>query len=323
MRTSAQMSNPKIESPRTDENGSGFTLIEVLLAVVITGLLLAGIYNLFGSQEKSQVLVDQMAELNQNLRVAAAMIARDMRMAGYHVEQGFSTTALAGDIRAITVTEGGDNPDTVTLLYADATVSTTILTDMGNESEGLQVASIIGFKKWDLVVITDGVNTSLFCLTEVNSNDGILIHNSDDERCSPYNDPDGHENFPQYAAGARVFKARLRTYSIDRTDPSRPRLMLQEAPEVAQPLVDYVEDLQLERARREDGTPVECIDPDTLACSNNETDGAMQVLINNCTAYVLTITGRTRKPLPGIGGIRRKSITETVRVRNISCPTSN
>jgi len=74
----------------------GFTLIEVLLALLLTMILLAGIYNLFGSQEKSQALVDQVSEMNQNLRVAAATITRDMRMAGYHLEDARATSGTGG-----------------------------------------------------------------------------------------------------------------------------------------------------------------------------------------------------------------------------------
>lgn len=305
----------KLGSRRSNAKGKrhrgGFTLVEVLLALVLTAILLAGIYNLFGSQEKSQVLVDQMAEMNQNLRVAATMITRDMRMAGYHLENGQATSGTGGGepVNAIEILDGASGaPDAVILMYADSNLQTTITSPMPAPSSELNVSGVCAsgvsyseeeclsggqrrcFCENDLVLITDGANSSIFCVTAVQEVSLKLQHNpGGGNPCGEYNDPGGHGAFPGYGSGSRLMRLTRKLYEVDRTDANRPVLRMTEGVGLngAQPMVDYIEDLQL--------------DPVTP----------------NQRSYTITLTARTRKPLPGIGGIRRKSITETVRVRNI------
>jgi len=310
----------------------GFTLIEVLLALLLTMILLAGIYNLFGSQEKSQVLVDQVSEMNQNLRVAAATITRDMRMAGYHLEDARATSGTGGGlpINAIHIIDGGTNsPDTIEIMYGDTTVQTTIRDPMPSPSAELNVQAVCApgassqatecgpggrrlcFCENDLIVITDGLNSSIFCVTQVQEAALKIQHNPGGGPCGAYNDPGGHGAFPGYGSGSMLMRLERKVYSINRTDPNHPVLTVSEGVGLAgaQPLVDYIEDLQVE------ADPSDCMDPVTSRCP--DTTGTVR---DSCQAYTLTITARTRKPLAGIGGIRRRTITEKVKIRNINCP---
>lgn len=311
----------------------GFTLVEVLLALLLTVILLLGIYNLFGAQEKSQVLVDQLSEMNQNLRVAAATIIRDMRMAGYHLEDGVATSGTGGGqhVNAISIIdEESGGPDTIEILYGDTSVQTTIRDPMPSPSAELNVQAVCQpgasdpstecgpngrrrcFCENDLILITDGRNSSIFCVTEVQEMALKLQHNPGGGPCGAYNDPGGHGSFPGYGSGATLMKLKRKRYFIDTTDQYHPILRVEEGSGLAgaQPLVDYIEDLQVE------ADPADCRDPLTGTCpdfTNTVKDG--------CQAYTLSITARTRKPLPGIGGIRRRTIAEKVKIRNIDCST--
>ena len=79
---------------------SGFTLLEILVALVLTGLVSAAIYNVYISQNKSYAVQDRVAEMQQNMRAAMYMMKREIRMAGYDPSGlgnvGF-VTALADD----------------------------------------------------------------------------------------------------------------------------------------------------------------------------------------------------------------------------------
>ncbi len=294
IRGSLKRARAELPMEMTFKAGHGFTLLEVLLALLLTAVLLAGIYNLFGSQEKSQLVVDQVAEMNQNLRTAANWVTRDLRMAGYHLEGATSTSGL-GTLNAVTVVDGDPDddtvPDTLTIIYADADVQTTITSPMPSASAELNVSSTDGFDDCDLVLITDGANTSMFCVTQVQDAALKLQHNpaggTCGSPCGSYNDPGGHGTFPGYGTGSRLFKVVRRQYSVDSSDPDHPILMMQEGLGAAVPLVDYIENLQI--------TP-------TTA---------------NSRVYTISFTARTRKPLTATGGIRRRTLTQQVRVRNI------
>ncbi len=60
----------------------GFTLIELLVAMAIAAIVMAGIYKVYYSQQKSYLLQDQMAAMQQNLRTAMFFMTREIRMAG-------------------------------------------------------------------------------------------------------------------------------------------------------------------------------------------------------------------------------------------------
>jgi len=64
------------------KNNKGFTLIEVLVALVIDFIVLAGIYAAFYSQQKSHVKEQQVVDAQQNVRGAAEFMTREIRLAG-------------------------------------------------------------------------------------------------------------------------------------------------------------------------------------------------------------------------------------------------
>ena len=77
-------------------NQKGFTLIELLVAITVAGIVMAGIYSAYYSQQKSFVVQDEVAEMQQNLRAAMFFMAREIRMAGCNPTGG----AVAGFVTA-------------------------------------------------------------------------------------------------------------------------------------------------------------------------------------------------------------------------------
>lgn len=67
----------------------GFTLTELLVAMVIFSVVMSSIYSAYMSQQKAYQVTDNVAELQQNLRSAMWSLERDIRMAGYN-SQGTS-----------------------------------------------------------------------------------------------------------------------------------------------------------------------------------------------------------------------------------------
>jgi len=62
---------------------NGLTLIELLIALVLSSILIAALYRLFISQQKTYTVQDQVADMQQNIRVAIDQMTREIRMAVY------------------------------------------------------------------------------------------------------------------------------------------------------------------------------------------------------------------------------------------------
>jgi prepilin-type N-terminal cleavage/methylation domain-containing protein len=93
---------------------NGLTLIELLLALALSGILTAVLYRAFISQYKTYTVQDQVAELQQNIRTAMGQMTREIRMAGY----GGDILSIFGNVNGFTnVITPASNA--VTILLAD------------------------------------------------------------------------------------------------------------------------------------------------------------------------------------------------------------
>jgi prepilin-type N-terminal cleavage/methylation domain-containing protein len=61
----------------------GYSLVELLVAMAITLVVMAGVYKVYVTQQDSYLLQEQVAEMQQNVRTAKYIITREIRMAGY------------------------------------------------------------------------------------------------------------------------------------------------------------------------------------------------------------------------------------------------
>ncbi|MFZ0612384.1 MAG: prepilin-type N-terminal cleavage/methylation domain-containing protein [Desulfobacterales bacterium] len=61
----------------------GFTLIELMIAMAISGLVLAAVYTAFNFQQQTHTGQQLRIEIQQNVRAALTLMQRDIRMAGY------------------------------------------------------------------------------------------------------------------------------------------------------------------------------------------------------------------------------------------------
>jgi prepilin-type N-terminal cleavage/methylation domain-containing protein len=104
----------------------GVTLIELLVALTILGIVIGAVYRLFIAQTKAYTVQDQVAEVQQNVRGAMEILLRDLRMTGFDddstpgvtIPTPISPPAQEGDItvsyehlaQAVTVRYWSDAP---------------------------------------------------------------------------------------------------------------------------------------------------------------------------------------------------------------------
>jgi type IV pilus assembly protein PilW len=106
---------------KTRLNIRGITLIELLIALVIGGIIVAAIYRVFVAQSKAYVVQDQAVEVQQSVRSAMEILLRDLRMAGFNGDN----TPLATSITP------GSNNIIIYYTYNGAARQVTYLIDNG------------------------------------------------------------------------------------------------------------------------------------------------------------------------------------------------
>ena len=98
-------------------SNSGFTIVELMVATALSGIVMTGIYSSYYSQQKSYVAQGQVSSMHQNLRAAKYHMEREIRMAGCDPNGGVGIgiqTANTDSIRVtmdITDNSGTGDPD--------------------------------------------------------------------------------------------------------------------------------------------------------------------------------------------------------------------
>jgi type IV pilus assembly protein PilW len=163
-------------------NRKGVTLIELLVALVICGFVIAGIYRVFVAQTRAYTVQDQVVEVQQGIRTAMEILLRDVRMAGYDSDSLTSKISITDPIlpadHSVIVNYEYDDTHryevTYSLINGNLTRQLTIHPDVGPEtSEGektiLENVDVLNFEygvdtngdgaveKW---VATGGIGTA-------------------------------------------------------------------------------------------------------------------------------------------------------------------
>jgi len=96
----------------------GFSLTELLVAMVVGLLLLAGLVTLMVNSKKNYTQQDYNARLQENARFAMEFLSYDIRMAGYF---GCSNEIINDStVTPISATDSGDGtPDSLTITYGE------------------------------------------------------------------------------------------------------------------------------------------------------------------------------------------------------------
>jgi type IV pilus assembly protein PilW len=239
----------------------GFSLVEVMAALVILGIAMTAAYATFQFQHSSFTAQNHVAEAQQNLRAALEVMSRDIRLAGYgipapvNLPPGLLPTGdnTIRNIRPLNRTAGADE---IYILYRydmDASLPpTTTSSGMANYTDVLNVASVSGFGRGDLILITDEGTADMFEVTQTPV--APTLDHDIGGSVNQYNSLAAHNPMGAYAVGDAVSKARFVRYFIDNvTNPEHPTLMLDRMTGAVQPLADDIEDMQFQYGLDTDG----------------------------------------------------------------------
>jgi prepilin-type N-terminal cleavage/methylation domain-containing protein len=147
----------------------GFTLIELMVALIISSLLVGMILAIFSRMSMAYRGQQQIAGVQQVLSAARASIEYDAKQAGLGMSQGFT---IAGDSKlhqAVKVEDSSTGPDKVYFYYGDPSVQAAITSTAQWTTLGiLDVDSITGFAPDDLVLLSTPDLTAMTGLNPAN-----------------------------------------------------------------------------------------------------------------------------------------------------------
>ena len=137
---------------RSKSKHSGFTLVELLIGIVVSLIILAGIYSVFQSQQVAFSNQEQINEMSQNIRAVLDLMAREVRLAGYKT----STAVFNGIATA--------QPDTVRLL-ADINQDGSILGDTEDVTYSYDVSTLRICRNGASLPIAENITSLTFAYT--------------------------------------------------------------------------------------------------------------------------------------------------------------
>lgn len=223
----------------------GFSLVELMTALLIGLILMAGLSTMFVTTKRNYTAQDSMARLQENGRIAMQILTREIRAAGYY--------GCANDVDSVTNTlngaasgygpyshavpiQGGDNgsglypgpvalpagvvTDSISLRYADNEDSFEINAQMPQTSAALNITtgSATGVNVGDILFISDCTSAAIFQITgpgsagDSLSSAGTVVHNTGAFTPGPGN---ASKNLgKQFDIDAKVMKYVQATYYI-------------------------------------------------------------------------------------------------------------
>lgn len=134
----------EIKNYRPALQSGGFTLVELMIALAVGGIVMAAVMTSFLSQQRSYIAQDDTVEMQQNVRVAMDLLTRDIRTIGYDpVNLGAGITTAGINNLVFTRDDGTGKLETIRYTLVDAFVvegrNDGVVDDLGrDEGGGLQ-----------------------------------------------------------------------------------------------------------------------------------------------------------------------------------------
>ena len=266
----------------------GISLLEVLLALVVTGIITTALFKTYIVQHENYMTQDDITTIQQSARAAIDELSKHIRMAGNDVPAGIQ--AIVGL---------NTDPDTILLNYRTDNCDATLSAAMPTTSAELKTAGDIScFQDGQWVYIYDPATGASsgewFVITHVQVAANHVQHNT-----MPLS-----KKYPKDAV--LLAMSQVKFFIDNTTDPNHPCLMIQ-IPGMPTPQVyaENITDLQFQY-RMKNGAILDT-----------------PVLADNIREVMISITGRSDKPINwkrqdgDEDQFRWRTYTSSVNVRNL------
>lgn len=235
---------------------AGMSLVEIMVALTISLLLLAGVVQIFTGSKQAYRNNEALARVQENGRFAIDLLGSDLRMGGFwgcaQVEnehfQNNLDPAGAGyvDVKTVPNVDGVEGGATDQLIVRGARgTALTLQAAIARTTDDVTLPVNNGFEPDDWVVISDCFHADLFQITSADPDGtGVLAHAVGSSGASmPAAGPGNADNELGwlYDTSARVFRAVEARYFVAAGASGEPSLFRQFTGGAAQELVEGVE----------------------------------------------------------------------------------
>ena len=262
------------------KNSAGVSILEVLIALIITGIITTAIFRLYVTQHKNYLIQDDITEIQQSARAAIDELSRHIRVAGNNLPNGIAPLEASNT-----------NPDTITLTYRVDNCQAVLDSTMAYPGAELACGSSVScFNTGDWVYIfhPDSGGGEWFTITGLVTGSNIIQHSTPLSQA--------------YVKDAIVISLQQVKFYVDETtDPSHPNLMLKLPGQTPQVYAENISDIEF-RYRLKNGTVVD-----------------LPILVDDVREVIMTITARSRTPDAEDSGdpYRTRTYTSSVNIRNL------
>ncbi len=261
-------------------NIKGVSLMEVLIAMLMTGIVTAAIFKVYINQHKNWIVQDEITNMQQNARAAIDELTRQVRMAGHELPLGLPS-----------IEAYDTNPDTIVVNFTTGGCYLPIEHSMPQPSSELRAdghdVSCFQDGQFAYIFHPDSGGGEFFMISHVQTGASHIQHNS----------------WPltkTYDKDAIVVSLEQIKFFVDTTDTAHPNMMMQLPGQAPQVYAENIQDLQF-RYRMKNGAIVD-----------------VPAITENIREVLFTIIARIEKPDPDFphDPYRRRTYSSRVNLRN-------
>lgn len=260
---------------------SGFTLVEVLIALIIASVIISVAFELYITQHNQLLVQEDVSEIQGNARAAAELLAEEIRKTGYLLP-GIITSMEASNT----------DPDTLVVKYATS-----------------KLAGV--FVDQPIITGSDDIRCTGNPLTELVSGDWVFIYDqaADSGEAFVVTDVDYHTSTIRhdlnslgrmYPAGSALYTIARNKFYIAYADNNTPNLMIERLGQSPEIYAENIEHLDFDYYL-EDGT-------------------STSMFVNPYDVRMIGITVRAKSFRPELnsvnGDYRKRQFTLKVKLRN-------
>ncbi|WP_373002148.1 PilW family protein [Marinobacter sp.] len=210
---------------------SGLSIIEVIVALALSLIITLGLTQIFTSNSQSFRVSEASARIQETGRLATSIIGREIRSASYWGclgsqgvrdgrlnsilnDTGFDVEALLRGLDAED-NQGVGNSDILYLGGINGNSAVRVTFQPSQQAANLRVDDSDSFNENDILIVTNCSAGDIFQVTNVNTNNEVVVHNSGNVTDGPGNSTQAlSTNYNDDPDGASVFRPRQQRFYL-------------------------------------------------------------------------------------------------------------